>query len=505
MRQMLLIFLLCGAFAARAVEFVSLDMSRPILVGQGKLQNNRVICTADSAHSAGLNGVIFPLDLTPWRNCVLTFEVKGKADGLSRPEQHYFGHKFMLLYTTVNGKKVWAENNGGYGSFDRLLTFNHTVASDAGKGELRFCIQNVAGRMEYDLSSLKITVNFRKINGDLVCEYSDTVRSRPVHRGVMSPIVDQDNEEHFKKLREWNVNLLRLQLNTSDAWARKEPKKYAAFIEEKIDKTIPRVLDLAQKYGIKVIIDLHTVPGTAVMYGPGTAIFNDELAVSQFIAIWERIAAKFKNHPALYGYDLINEPKQNGPVKCDYWQLQKKAAEAIRRIDSETPIYVTANQHSSQYAFSYLSPLKLKNIIYEVHCYEPFVYTHTPYLKVDQSAGKPHPAYPGVFYGYRWDRDGLRSRLQAVIDFQRQHQAKIYVGEFSVRASSPGGEQLLADYIAIFEENGWDWTYHAFNEARIWDLEFAGPTDDSLTLSPNNPRKRVVLDALSKNTHLKKK
>ncbi len=485
---------------ADSMGFEAPDIGAIKLSGDSKLENGILLCESDSIKPGLISGGFFQIDLSNYRNCNLVFEVKVKAVNLSKPTQPWFGHKFMLIYTTASGKKIYAESNGGSGSFEKTISFNHTVEPDAGIAELRLAMQNVSGRLEYDLSTLKITVNFKKENPELICEYSDSVKSRLPRRGVMSPIVDQANEAHFIKLKEWNVNLMRLQLNASDVWARNEPEKYDAFINEKIDKTIPCVLDLGAKYGIKIIIDLHTVPGSADGQGNGGGIFNNEEAVGKFVDIWKRIALKFREHPSLYGYDLINEPRQSKSAAYDYWQIQKVAAEAIRKIDAETPIYVSSNMRSSQYAFSYLSPLKLKNIIYEVHCYEPFSYTHTPYLKADREAGKIFPAYPGIFYGANWDLDSLRHRLQPVFDFQKRHQAKIYVGEFSVRASAPGGEQLLSDYIKIFEENGWDWTYHAFNEAKIWDLEYAGTADDDLVPSPDNPRKKVLLEAFKKNS-----
>ena len=290
---------------------------------------------------------------------------------------------------------------------------------------------------------------------------------------------------------------MRLQLNTSEAIAR-DPLRYRKFIDEKIEKVIPNVLDLGRKYGIAIIIDLHTVPGTANSRN-NPCLFDDEERVQFFIRIWERIAAKFKGHPALYGYDLINEPNEQRPVRFGYWEVQRLAAEAIRRIDPETPIYIESNHLCSPYTYPYLSPLKLKNIIYQLHSYDPFVYTHTRFTEKDRKAGKTLPSYPGKFLGANWDFESLKARLRPVREFQRRHQAKIYVGEFSARACAPGAERYLEDSIRAFEEAGWDWTYHAFREAKIWSLEYAGPTDDTLVPSNDNPRKRILLNAFRRN------
>ena len=63
-------------------------------------------------------------------------------------------------------------------------------------------------------------------------------------------------------------------------------------------------------------------------------------------------------------------------MKYDYWTVQKMAAEEIRKIDPETPIYVESNLWSAPATFSYFSPIKLKNIIYQFHMYQPGQFTH---------------------------------------------------------------------------------------------------------------------------------
>ncbi len=463
-----------------------------------QIKDGKVICEVPAGSAKGIHGALFTVDLKPFRNRYIVWEVMGRGDNISKPPERHFGQKFILTYTTPDGKLHYAESNGRYGSFGNTkLAFGAMIEPDAETGFLRFGMQHVSGRMEYDLNTFKVSTKFTKQNAGHICEYSDAVKNRPLRRGVMSPITDQTNEENFKVLRDWNVNLMRLQLNTSETIAR-DPLRYQKFIDEKIENVIPEVLELGRKYGIAIIIDLHTVPGTANSRND-PCLFDDEERVRLFIRIWERIAAKFKGHPALYGYDLINEPNEQRPVRFGYWEVQRLAAEAIRKTDPETPIFIESNHLCSPYTYPYLSPLKLKNIIYQFHSYDPFVYTHTRFTEKDRKAGKTIPPYPGKFLGANWNFESMKARLRHVREFQRKHQAKIYVGEFSARACAPGAERYLEDSIRIFEESGWDWTYHAFRESKIWSLEYAGATDDTLTPSNDNPRKRVLLNAFRRN------
>ncbi|NLE54436.1 MAG: glycoside hydrolase, partial [Lentisphaerae bacterium] len=56
-----------------------------------------------------------------------------------------------------------------------------------------------------------------------------------------------------------------------------------------------------------------------------------------------------------------------------------------------------------------------------------------------------------------------------------------------------------ADCIAIFEEYGWDWTYHAFRESPIWSVEMTGTVDKAVPATADTPRKRVLLEGFKNN------
>ena len=85
-----------------------------------------------------------------------------------------------------------------------------------------------------------------------------------------------------------------------------------------------------------------------------------------------------------------------------------------------------------------------------------------------------------------------------MLAFQKKHNCRIYVGEFSAAIWAPGAEKYLADCISLFEEFGWDWTYHAFREATVWSLEHEG-TQSNRRLSLDNPRLQVLKNGWANN------
>ena len=139
-------------------------------------------------------------------------------------------------------------------------------------------------------------------------------------------------------------------------------------------------------------------------------------------------------------------------------------------------------------AYSYLPAVDIKDVIYQVHMYVPTEFTHQGVY-----GGKPI-AYPNADRG--WNRETLKTILAPVRDFQRRHDARIYVGEFSAICWAQGADRYIADCISLFEDYGWDWTYHAFREWEGWSVEHEGTCHADLHPSADNPRKRALLEGL---------
>ena len=341
-----------------------------------------------------------------------------------------------------------------------------------------------------------VDVHADATNAVVRCDYSDSLRALPQLRGVMSPVRDM-TEDDFATLREWGVKLLRYQMVRG--WGVKNADRdlddYDKWLGGKLDHLEFFVLPTAVRYGMKVVIDLHVPPG-GKGEGDEMNMFYEPEYAKHFVRCWMRIAKRFRGNAAVYGYDLINEPKQTRPPAkgMDCWTLQRKTAERIRTIDPDTPIIVETNLAASPYAMP-SKPFDLKDIIYQVHVYIPVEYTHQ---RVFANQHNMPMKWPDPSRG--WERDFcIRERiLKPVRDFQLKYGARIYVGEFSAICWAEGADRYLSDCIDLFEEFGWDWTYHAFREWEGWSVEHEGPDAGHIVRSADNPRKRVLLKAFSK-------
>ena len=310
-------------------------------------------------------------------------------------------------------------------------------------------------------------------------------------RGVMLPARTME-EADFRTLREWGVTLVRYQMcadgipNESAA----DLPAYRKWLRGKLDHLERDVLPWAREYGIQVVVDMHFPPGYRRGGDEAFRMFYDDALADAFVACWEEIARRFAGVSGIYGYDLMNEPVEILPGRHGHRALYERAARAVRAIDPDVPILFESNPWDGPESFLVLEPYDVSNAVYEVHMYRPTDYTH-------QGVGR-HPAgigrWPDTERG--WDKDSLRAALAPVRSFQLRHGARILVGEFSASVWAEGADAWLRDCIALFEEYGWDWTYHAFREWPGWSVEHEGPDAAHLVPSEDNPRKRALLDGL---------
>ncbi|MGH6845714.1 MAG: glycoside hydrolase family 5 protein, partial [Methylocella sp.] len=269
-------------------------------------------------------------------------------------------------------------------------------------------------------------------------------------RGVMSPT--QFNASDLEVLGQYQANLIRWQIMRN--WGRSNTERdlddYNSWLARKLNE-LDQVLAAAEANGLKVAIDLHTPPGGRYA-DKSMAMFYEQVYNDRFIQIWQEIATRYKGNPAVWAYDLVNEPTQNSTTPStgmDSKSTQIKAAQAIRVIDPTTPIIIQPHGilHYGTSADSYkgFTPVTgISNIWYEVH-----LYNFLPELVNGTSC------YPGQAGGLNWNKNLLRAIMHSAWAFQSKYQVKMYVGEFSFPVGSCGAKQFLSDYIDLFEEYGW--------------------------------------------------
>ena len=446
--------------------------------------------------------------------------IRARGKGIGRPDKSYFGLKFMFHYIdpeTHAAKWPQADHRGGDFDWTTLDLVADLGPEPVGEIDITLGLQNVEGRVEFDLSSFEYgpheLYKFPRHNQDWVVRYpahNPAAASRTHDQGVAASRTRDSSREHgaaqlrgamlpydpteedIRALASWGGTIGRFQMsrNFQKIDGNLDFPEYVAWLDGRLD-LLEKVLGWAREVGMKICVDLHVPPGS-IRDNSEMRMFTDKACLALYIECWEKIARRFRgNTDVIYGYDLLNEPHQNPhDVPWSYWDAQRFAAEAIRRIDPDTAIVMEANQSSSAPAYEYMSPLAMSNVIYEIHMYIPSEYTHQ-----GVTGGWSEPRkWPDE--SRDWNKEMLRRKLEPVVAFSKRHHAKIFVGEFSAIAWAEGAENYLRDCIELFDEYGWDWCYHAFNEWRGWNVEYAGDSLKTLHYAGDTPRKRVLLDGL---------
>jgi hypothetical protein len=135
-------------------------------------------------------------------------------------------------------------------------------------------------------------------------------------------------------------------------------------------------LALAGRYGIAVVLDLHSY-GTFA--GARTLrLGSPQLPVARLADVWSRLATATRDEPALTGYDLLNEPinlAARGRDGARLWeQASQGAVDAIRATGSRRTIAVTGYGQTAPAHLGDLHPQAWiddpeHRTVYETHAY----------------------------------------------------------------------------------------------------------------------------------------
>jgi len=430
------------------------------------------------------------------RGCKLIFSARVKAENVSAKPNAWNGIKFMAPITTP-GRRLWPQAAIDVGTFDwKKVVWGACVPTDASAMTLRLGLERVTGKVWFD--DLRVAVRRAAL------PTADRVHQGPRYKGhdlprlrgaMVSPNATADDLRTFGN--EWNANLVRWQLfGFKPRFDTADLAEYDRRLEAELAK-LDAALPVCREVGLMVVVDLHTGPGHWAE--PGRSLFTSKRMQDRFVEIWEHMARKYKDTTCIWGYDLLNEPLEEGMAEdtLDWQGLAERCAKAIRKIDPARAIIVEPAPWGGPDGLANLVPIDVPNVVYSVHMYKPHRFTHQGVHDRNQ----PPVRYPGVIDGKEWNRDRLEEGLRAAIAFQKTYNVHMYLGEFSAIRWAPDSSayRYLRDCIDIFESHGWDWTYHAFREWNGWSVEHGPDRADNRPTPEPTPRKTLLLEWFAKN------
>ena len=437
------------------------------------------------------------------RGCVLGFSAMIKAENVSEKPQPYNGVKFMAPIVAPDGRE-WPAAKIGTGSFDwQRFSFTVRVPADATRLTLCLGLEAVTGKVWFDdvrivVRRLPLPPAPARVADGPVFKGHDLPRLRGA---MIRSNIDEASLRTFGQ--DWNANVIRWQITRH---ARRSETSftqadYDAWLEGELAR-LDAALPLCEKYGLMVVVDLHSPPGghaTSGGYaGSDSGLFVDKACQEKFVEVWRQMARRYKDSRAVWGYDLANEPVEDELAEsaADWQELAGRAARAVRAIDPQHAIIVEPAQWGNPNGLKELRPLDVPGVVYSVHMYQPGEFTH------QGVHGEWKPCrYPGDIAGKRWDKAALEAALQPVVVFQRRYGVHIYIGEFSAIRWAPEGSayRYLKDLIEIFEAHGWDWSYHAFREWSGWSVEHGEERANTQPAAAPTEREKLLREWFAKN------
>ena len=449
------------------------------------------ITNADAKTSV-LRSLPLPMDQVP--GCPILVNCDVAAENISAKPETWNGIKVMA-HIEFPGGESWPEASLPVGTFDWQHVFvRFQIPANATAINLTLGLEKVTGTVRF--SNLSITLAPKFVQAPPAPSDQPIFKGHdlPRLRGAMvDPKMKEDDLVNFAD--NWNGNLIRWQLYRDDV-ATPDPDFaiYDKWLDEMLTKT-DLVLGWASKHHVKVVLDLHAPPGRK-MPGAGS-LFNDPQAQQHFLEVWRKMALRYKGNHTIWGFDLVNEPNddQTAPGCMDWQNLALAAGKAVREVDPDRTLIVEPPKYGGAAGWEYFNPLPLAHVVYSFHMYDPLRFTHQHVFNPKEST----VSYPGEIDGAMWNRDALLKVVQPSIDFARRYRVHMYVGEFSAIRWAPGAEKYLADATSIFEEQGWDWSYHAYREWQGWNLELGADENNPKPSAEPTARFQVIEKWLKQN------
>ena len=156
------------------------------------------------------------------------------------------------------------------------------------------------------------------------------------------------------------------------------------------------LLSWCEQNEMYLILDLHAAPGGQGMdaaisdYNPALpSLWESTANQDKTVALWARLADRYKDEPWIGGYDLLNEVNWNLPGNTALRNLYGRITTAIRQVDTNHIIYIEGNWFAND--FTGLTPAWDPNMVYSFHRYWAFNTQNTiqSYLDMRESTQRP--------------------------------------------------------------------------------------------------------------------
>lgn len=237
-------------------------------------------------------------------------------------------------------------------------------------------------------------------------------------------------EKDIAYLAEIGVNHLRLPFNykmlTNETYL---GKSYHGF--EQMDSCIA----WCKRHQLGVMLDMHCAPGGQtgdnIDDGEGFPfLFTDTAAQNEFVEVWLKVSAHYKNEPTVIGYGLVNEPiahyymEDHAYLNDQLEPLYKRTVQAIRATGDQHIVILGGAQWNTN--FSVFGAPFDDQVIYEFHKY--------------------------------W-MPPVQAEIQSYLDFQAKYDVPLYCGE-----TGENTDQWVDSFRTLLDDHRISWAFWPYKK-----------------------------------------
>jgi cellulase (glycosyl hydrolase family 5) len=213
------------------------------------------------------------------------------------------------------------------------------------------------------------------------------------------------------------------------------PLHYSLFEDDDAEgfKLLDRLVSWSRAEQLYVVLDLHAAPGgqtgTNIDDSGGYPwLYESPQEQEHLIAIWRRLAIRYREDPTVLGYDLLNEPiphfPELTPLNSALEPLYKKLSGEIRKVDPHHILFLGGAQWDGNFSIF----------------------------------GKPFDANVAYTFHKYWTAPD-ESVLRQYIDFRERYDVPIWMGE-----SGENTDPWIAQFRQGLEKNNIGWAFWPYKK-----------------------------------------
>ena len=292
-------------------------------------------------------------------------------------------------------------------------------------------------------------------------------------------------EKDIEVIASWGCDHVRLPVDFENIENIDGTEKTAGYVY------IDNCIEWCRKNNINVVLDLHKTFGYIFDDADYSADFFDSAKLQErFLKLWDKLSARYARNSDMMMFEMLNEVVRFDVA--DKWNdIALRCIAVIRKNAPTVKILLGGVDSSSVNTVKYLVNPVDENIVYNIHCYEPLIFTHQTAQWVPDMPSDFHIEYPGniddynealnaisgvrkgVFYDNNseikeFGQGFFEQIFKEAVEVAESRNVSLYCGEYGVIDQVPAVDTLrwYRDIHTAFEKYGIGraaWTYKAMD------------------------------------------